>query len=173
MTSVMSGVFLEPSGQGEWEELILPWKRSSEEGYYYGGNKFDLSQWDDAYFDHLENYVSEANQKDILVKYIFFAPIFDDHKWSGTPFNPANNANSMYGQIQPDDIYTLDKHQGLLDLQKGLIDRVTDRLKAYPNVLYEVTFDGGREWVDYDWYRYMYNYLHEQMPEPPEAHFKT
>lgn len=166
MASIMSGVFLEPSGQGEWEELILPWKRSSEEGYRYGGNKFDLSHWEDAYFDRLEKYVSTANSKDILVKYIFFAPIFDNHKWSGTPFNPVNNVNIKFAQVQPKDVYTLDKHQGLLDLQKELIDRVTARLKKYPNVVYEVTFNGDHQWVDYDWYRQMHDYLLEQMPEP-------
>jgi hypothetical protein len=166
MATVMSGVFLEPSGQGEWEELILPWKRSSEEGYRYGGNKFDLSQWNDAYFDRLEKFVSTANSKDIFVKYIFFAPIFDDHKWSGTPFNPANNVNSPYAQVQPKDVYTLDKNQWLLDLQKELIDRVTPILSKYPNVIYEVTFNGDPYWVDYDWYSYMHNYLLEQMPEP-------
>jgi len=168
MASIMSGVFLEPSRE-DGENLLLPWKRGSEEGYRYGGNKFDLSQWNDAYFDRLDKFVSTANSKDIFVKYIFFAPIFDDHKWSGTPFNPANNVNSNYAHAQPKNIYTLEEHQGLLDIQKELIDRVTAILSKYPNVIYEVTFNGDRQWNDYDWYLHMHNYLLEKMPEPKKT----
>jgi len=165
MAVVMSGIFLEPSGDSQWEDLLLPWQRSNEPGFRYGGNKFDISTWDENYFDRLEDFVAKANEKDIFVKYIFFTPFFYDRKWLASPLHPENNINKEFAGIQANDVYNLDEHRGLLDLQKGLIDRVTDRLKKYPNIIYEIVFDGGREWNDYAWYRHMWDYLHEQMGE--------
>ncbi len=168
VASLMSGIFLEPSGDSQWEDLLIPWQRSAVEGYKYGGNKFDLTKWDENYFDRLEEIVAYASERDIFVNYIFFTPFFDDHKWHATPLNPSNNVNAEFEKIQPFDIYTLDKHLGLLDLQKELIRRVTQRLKKYPNVFYEVTFDGGANWTKPDWHRYMFNYLYDNMDEPKQ-----
>ncbi|MFO7658299.1 MAG: hypothetical protein R6W78_14665 [Bacteroidales bacterium] len=178
VASVMSGIFLEPSGNKQWEDLVIPWQRSSVEGYNYGGNKFDLSKWNEDYFDRLEKFVAYAYERDIFVNYIFFSTFFDDHKWRATPFNPVNNVNTEYEKIQPIDVYTLDKHLGLLDLQKELIKKVTQRLKNYPNVIYEVTFRGDPfdkdyrpdflYWTDYDWYQNVFSYLYESMDEPKQ-----
>jgi len=142
---------------------------SSTEHYFAMINrKFDLTKWDENYFDRLEKFVAYASERDIIVNYIFFTPFFDDHKWHATPLNPSNNVNAEFEKIQPFDIYTLDKHLGLLDLQKELIKRVTQRLKKYPNVFYEVTFDGGANWTKPDWHRYMVNYLYDNMDEPKQ-----
>jgi hypothetical protein len=130
---------------------------SSTEHYFAMINrKFDLTKWDENYFDRLEEFVAYASERDIFVNYIFFTPLFDDHKWHATPLNPSNNVNAEFEKTQPFDIYTLDKHLGLLDLQKELIRRMTQRLKKYPNVFYEVTFDGGANWTKPDWHRYMF-----------------
>jgi len=168
VATVMSGIFLEPKGESQWEDLVIPWQRSSEEGYKYGGNKFDLSKWNEYYFARLEEFVAYACERDIFVKYIFFTPFFNDHKWHATPLNPMNNVNREFEKINPFDVYTLDKHLGLLDLQKELIKKVTQRLKNYPNVIYEVTFDGSPNWNNYDWYRNIFSYLYESMDEPKQ-----
>ena len=56
-TRVFSGAYVEPQGAFKIERntlapgrgrFIAPWARSSETGYPNGGNKFDLSRWDDA-----------------------------------------------------------------------------------------------------------------------------
>ena len=36
--------------------FTCPWARSDMPGYSDGGNKFDLSRWDDAYFDRLRRF---------------------------------------------------------------------------------------------------------------------
>ncbi|HEX8531604.1 MAG TPA: hypothetical protein VF646_16345, partial [Cytophagales bacterium] len=36
------------------DRLTLPWARSTTPGYALGGNKFDLSKWNGAYFDRLK-----------------------------------------------------------------------------------------------------------------------
>jgi hypothetical protein len=168
VASVMSGVFLEPSGNSHWEDLVIPWQRSAVDGYKYGGKKFDLNKWDENYFDRLEQFVAFAFERDIFVNYIFFAPFFDEHKWHASPLNPTNNVNTEFEKIQCVDVYTLNDHRGLLEIQKELIDRVTHRLKKYPNVIYEVTFDGASVITNYDWHLLVFNYLHDGMDKPKQ-----
>ena len=36
---------------------LLPWARSAEPGFILGGNKFDLSRWDESYFVRLRDFV--------------------------------------------------------------------------------------------------------------------
>ena len=48
--------------------FISPWLRSSTPGYTNGGNKFDLSQFDPAYFARLQDFISQANSRGIVVE---------------------------------------------------------------------------------------------------------
>src|SRR5947199_6752301 len=41
-------------------KLVCPWARSDAPGYAGGGNKFDLSKWDPAYFARLKDFVGKA-----------------------------------------------------------------------------------------------------------------
>ena len=42
------------------EKLLCPWARSETPGYAGGGNKFDLTRWDDAYFKRLKEFLTQA-----------------------------------------------------------------------------------------------------------------
>ncbi|MDB6032619.1 MAG: Myo-inositol 2-dehydrogenase, partial [Verrucomicrobiales bacterium] len=62
LTRTFTGAYVEPMGAfniaqntlaPKGERFICPWARSSIPGYANGGNKFDLSRWDDAYFKRL------------------------------------------------------------------------------------------------------------------------
>ncbi len=37
--------------------FICPWARSDQPGYSCGGNKFDLTRWDDSYFHRLKDFM--------------------------------------------------------------------------------------------------------------------
>ena len=63
-TRVMSGAYVEPEGAFKItrntlaprpRRYLAPWARSSQPGYANGGNKFDLSKWDEAYFKRLKD----------------------------------------------------------------------------------------------------------------------
>ena len=58
-TRVFSGAYVEPQGAfnitrntlaPQPNRFVAPWARSSQPGYANGGNKFDLTRWDAAYF---------------------------------------------------------------------------------------------------------------------------
>ena len=63
----VGGTYVEPLGAfniprntlaPKGDRFLCPWARSNQSGYSGGGNKFDLTQWDGAYFRRLKDFVS-------------------------------------------------------------------------------------------------------------------
>lgn len=145
-TRVFSGVYCEPPGAFNITSntlaplpgrFISPWARSKKPGYANGGNKFNLEKWDRAYFRRLENLVSEANKRGIIVEMNLFCPFYEDSMWRLSPMNAANNVNNV-GDIPRTNVYTLDKHGGLLPYQEELVRKIVRTLRLYDNVYYEI-----------------------------------
>jgi hypothetical protein len=76
LTRTFTGIYVEPDGAfnikcntlAPYEgRLIWPWARSSEPGYAFGGNKFDLSSWDESYFTRLKDFIAEAGKSRIYL----------------------------------------------------------------------------------------------------------
>src|SRR4051812_7398834 len=77
LTRTFSGAYVEPQGAFNIAEntlapksgrFICPWARSAQPGYANGGNKFDLTKWDDAYFARLQDFVTQAAQRGVIVE---------------------------------------------------------------------------------------------------------
>ena len=77
------------------EVFICPWQRSTENGYAGGGNKFDLTKWNDAYFTRLKEFMSSAEKRNIVVELAFFCPFYEDIQWKISPMNASNNINGV------------------------------------------------------------------------------
>jgi len=56
---------------------LAPWKRSSALENANGGNKFDMDQWDETYFNRLRSFVEEAQKRDIIVEVTLFTSIYN------------------------------------------------------------------------------------------------
>src|SRR5437763_3819747 len=83
LTRTFTGAYVEPLGAfniarntlaPSTGRLICPWARSDTPGYPNGGNKFDLSKWDDAYFKRLKDFLHQADKRGIVVELNFFTP---------------------------------------------------------------------------------------------------
>src|SRR5215471_16297416 len=48
--------------------FICPWARSAQPGYANGGNKFDLTRWDKAYFERMKDFMTQASKRGIVVE---------------------------------------------------------------------------------------------------------
>jgi len=128
---------------------ICPWARSEEPGYCDGGNKFDLSRWDAAYFRRLHDFMRQAQRQGVVVEMNLFCPMYNDDLWRACPMNHANNINGV-GKCNREEVYTLD-HPDLLRVQKAVVEKIVTELKDYDNLYYEVCnepyFGGVRlEW---------------------------
>jgi hypothetical protein len=115
---------------------LCPWARSSRPGYAGGGNKFDLTKWDPAYFRRLRDFMTKAGQRGIVVEMNLFCPMYNDALWRLCPMNAANNVNGV-GRCGRTEVYTL-KHKTLLAAQLTFVRKIVAELRDFDNLYYEV-----------------------------------
>ena len=158
-TRIFSGSFLEPyTHEGNNFEIaegmhLVPWSRSHEPGYRFGGNKFDLSNFSPEYFERLRAFIEYAGERGIVVYYTFFAPFFYEGKWSASPFHPDNNINNI--TTQREDVFVLEKCGYLKEYQLAFLNKEVEELEPYDNVVFELLYDASHELVDPAWNKYM------------------
>lgn len=146
VTRTFSGAYVEPPGAFNIARntlapgpgrYVCPWQRSAVPGYANGGNKFDLDQWDPAYFERLDRFVRAAGGAGVVVELNLFCPFYDEAQWRLSPMNAANNVNAV-GAVARTNVYTLDRHGGLLAVQERLTRRIVAALNPYDNLYYEI-----------------------------------
>ncbi|MFP4055487.1 MAG: hypothetical protein ACLF0G_01315 [Candidatus Brocadiia bacterium] len=116
--------------------LVCPWARSDQPGYANGGNKFDLTRYDEAYFERLKDFLAQAGRRGIVVEFVLFCPFYKDEMWRLSPMNAANNVNGI-GACPRTEVYTL-KHKKLLAAHEALVRKVVAELRDVDNLTYEV-----------------------------------
>ena len=145
LTRTFTGAYCEPAGAFKIRDntlaplknkLICPWKRADIGGYANGGNKFDLTKWDNAYFKRLRSFVAEAGKRGVVVELVLFCPFYKDDMWKLSPMNIANNINGI-GDMKRTDVYTL-KHPKLLAVQDAMVRKIVTELKDFDNLYYEI-----------------------------------
>ncbi|HRT09682.1 MAG TPA: DUF6298 domain-containing protein, partial [Candidatus Paceibacterota bacterium] len=117
--------------------FICPWARSGEPGYANGGNKFDLTRWDPAYFERLKDFMQLAAKHGVIVELNLFCPFYEEGMWRLSPMNALNNVNQV-GAVARTNVYTLDKHGGLLRFQEAMVRKLVRELKDFDNLYYEI-----------------------------------
>ncbi len=145
LTRTFSGAYCEPPGAFKIQNntlapakgrLICPWARSNTPGYANGGNKFDLTKWDSAYFKRLRDFVAEASKNGVVVELVLFCPFYKDDMWKLSPMNAANNVNGI-GKMKRTEVYTLN-HPKLLAVQDAMVRKIVEELRDFDNVYYEI-----------------------------------
>lgn len=134
--------------------FICPWARSSQPGYVNGGNKFDLSQWDEIYFMRLRDFVWQANERGIVVEMNLFCPFYEESMWKLSPMNAVNNVNDI-GSMARTNVYTLDKSGNLLAVQDAMVRKIVTELKGFDNLYYEICNEPYFGGVTLEWQRHI------------------
>ena len=132
--------------------FICPWARSTQPGYFNGGNKFDLNAWDPAYFKRLKHFVSEAGKRGVIVELNLFCPFYDETMWELSPMNARNNVNGI-GEVERTNVYTLDRNGPLLGVQENMVRKIVTELKDFDNVYYEICNEPYFGGVTLEWQR--------------------
>ena len=177
LTRTFSGVYMEsPASFGIAKntlapaegKLLCPWARSRVAGYAAGGNKFDLTRFDPAYFRRLKDFVSNASDRGIVVELVLFCPFYKEEMWDLSPMNARNNVNGI-GQIARTDALTL-KNGALLDIQLALVRRIIEELKDADNVYYEICNEPYFGGVTMDWQHHIAETIVEAEKGFPARH---
>jgi hypothetical protein len=178
LTRTFSGAYVEPSGSFNIEKNTLapvagrfmcPWLRSSTQGYTNGGNKFDLTQWDSAYFKRLKDFVSAAQKRGIIIEFTLFCPFYEESQWKLSPFNTINNINGI-GTVSRTNVYTLDSSGALLDVQENLVRKIVNELKDFDNVIYEICNEPYFGGVTIEWQRHIADVIFQTESTFPTKH---
>ena len=151
-----------------------PWLRCGDGKALDGKPKFDLSQFDPAYFTRLRQRVEAAREKGIYVSIMLFEGwamqrIEDGFKTH--PFNPQNNVNGINGDLNGDG-KGLEVHElaisEVTEIQKAYIRKVVDTVNDLDNVLYEISNENHP--ASTPWQYAMIRYIHEYEKGKPAQH---
>jgi hypothetical protein len=145
---------------------ITPWARSSEAGYADGGNKFDLTKWDPAYFARLRDFLDHASRRGIIVELVLFCPLYEDSMWQVSPMNARNNVNGL-GNVPREDVLTLARSGGLLAIQEALARRIVDEVSRFDNVYIEICNEPYATKVPDDWQRHFATVVGDAVKKQP------
>ena len=139
----------------DWFIQPNPYARTGPGTALDGKPKFDLSQFDPAYFDRLRERVKKAGDRGIYVSIMLFQGWssakgwLGGKPWMGHPYNPANNVQGFNGNKHSDTGPDLSDPQ-VREMQAAYIRKVVDTVNDLDNVLYEVTNEGGNK--AWDWW---------------------
>jgi hypothetical protein len=143
-----------------------------------GQPRFDLQQFDPAYFARLRERVQIAAARGIYVSVMLFNGWSIEWKhektgnpWRGHPFNRENNVNGVDGDANGDgqgiEAHSL-RNPTVTALQKAYLAKVVETLRDQENVLFEISNESDPSSVD--WQYEMVRTLHELESSQPVRH---
>jgi Concanavalin A-like lectin/glucanases superfamily/Chitobiase/beta-hexosaminidase C-terminal domain/Family of unknown function (DUF6298) len=151
---------------GEITFSTQPYERTGPGLALDGAPRFDLTRFNQAYFDQLRSRVAEAARRGIYVSVMLFEGFSTQKKvsrvnpWLGDPFQQANNINGINGDPNQDgrgdEFFSL-AFPPTLALQEAFARKVADTLNDLDNVLYEVSGNGSAESLP--WQYHMIDYI--------------
>jgi hypothetical protein len=136
-----------------------------------GGPKFDLDQFNPAYFDRMRDRVTECRDEGIYVAVQLFQgfsvrrPRSCGDPWPAHPYNADNNINGFNGDKDGDGTPDLWDPE-VRKRQAAYLQNVVDTVEGLDNVLYEVINEGGE--IDWDWW--VVNTVHEMEAKKGKRH---
>lgn len=178
LTRTFSGAYVEPPGAFNIArntlapapgKFLCPWARSDVMGYTNGGRKFDLSLWDEEYFIRLKGFLTAASKRGVVVEMNLFCPFYEEAQWRLSPMNAINNVNGL-GAIARTNVYTLDKHGGLLALQEAMVRKIVTELNEFDNLYYEICNEPYFGGVTMEWQHYIADVIRDAEFPLPRKH---
>lgn len=122
-----------------------PWRRTGPGPALDGRPKFDLTQFDPAYFERLRSRVLAARDRGIYVAIMLFegwGMQFVADAWKAHPFHPANSLQGVEVDRNGDG-KALELHQlgmpAVTALQEAYVRQVVDTVQDLDNVLFEIS----------------------------------
>ncbi len=159
----------------------MPYQRTGPGTARDGSLKYDLTKFNQAYFDRLRSRIIAAGDRGIYVSIMLFDGWSIEpskggwgsgkNPWLGHPYNINNNIQGANGDPNGDndgeESHTL-AVPAITSYQKAYIKKVIDTVNDLDNVLYEITNEshsGSTAW-QYE----MINYIHTYEASKPKQH---
>lgn len=147
-----------------------PWLRTGPGTDYSGHLKFDLTKWNQTYFDRLRTRVSRAQTRGKYVSILLFEGWelrYAAGKYSH-PFNSLNNINGIGVGGAMTNIHTL-TIPAITAIQEEYVRRVIDSVNDLDNVLYEICNEPSATYAT-AWQYHMIQYVRQYEATKPKQH---
>jgi hypothetical protein len=118
------------------DRALCPWARSDERGYRSGGNKFDLSRWNETFWTRLKQIIQAASDRGIVIELSLFCQVYNEQMWSTSPLNPRNHIGSD-GDITYREAYD-PRHSKLRRAMEAMVEKYVVELNGFDNVYFEI-----------------------------------
>jgi uncharacterized protein DUF6298 len=138
---------------------LQPWQRTGPGIAADGKPKFDLTKFNQAYFDKLRSYVTDAQTRGVYIGVMFFEGWWLAAEQDGRvevspwhPFNANNNINGANADVNGDGKvyeYYINPPAKVKLLQHAYVKKVIDSVNDFDNVLYEIVNEakiGSASW---------------------------
>jgi Family of unknown function (DUF6298)/Bacterial Ig-like domain (group 2) len=158
----------------------VPYLRTGPGAALDGKPRFDLTKFDQRYFDRMRQRVIDAGRRGIYVSIMLFDGWSIEKKglargnpWLGHPFNRVNNVNGIDGDPNRDD-QGIETHTLLIpavsELQDAYVRKVIDAVNDLDNVLYEISNEttGGTPYVE--WQNHIIALVKQYEARKPKQH---
>lgn len=139
-----------------------------------GKPKFDVTKFDEAYFNRLRERVAALAAENIYVSVMLFegwALQHDKSAWLGHPLHASNNINGLDGDPDGDgrgiETHTL-ANPALTRIQEAYVRKVIDTVNAFDNVLYEIANESGA--YSTEWQYHLIRFIKEYEKTKPKQH---
>jgi hypothetical protein len=138
----------------------MPYQRPGPGTALDGRPKFDLTLFNQAYFDRLRSRVVAARDNGIYASVMLFNGFSIEGKgnvggdpWQGHPLNPKNNVNGVDGGGSGT-VHTL-SNRAVTAQQEAYVRKVIDTVNDLDNVLYEITNEDTASPANTAWQTHM------------------
>jgi hypothetical protein len=146
----------------------FPWQRNGPGLATDGKSKFDLTKFNQAYFDRLRARIIAARDKGIYVSVMLFEGYglqFCRIPSDGFPLDGSNNINGINaGGVLA---HTL-QNSAVTSIQENYVKKVIDTVNDLDNVLYEISNEDGGGSAD--WQYHMINFIKNYESSKPKKH---
>ncbi|MBI5768531.1 MAG: hypothetical protein HZA93_12095 [Verrucomicrobia bacterium] len=152
----------------------LPWARTGPGLARDGKPKFDLRQFNPAFFARLRSRLQDAGRRGIYVAVMLFEGWIQQQKgprWKDHPFHPDNNVNGIDGDANGDgigtDVHTL-ANPAVTRVQEAFVRHVIDTVGDLDNVLYEIANECGS--YSTEWQYHLIRFIKAYEATKPKQH---
>ncbi len=137
-TRIFTGTYIEPVENifGIEKNTLAPHPGRYISPWVKEDGKYDLERFNPDYFKRLGDFVTEAENRGIIVEVTLFTSIYAESAWRLCPFNSVNNLNDVEG-IGFRQVNTL-FNGGIQKYQERFIRKVVAELNGFDNIFYEI-----------------------------------
>ncbi len=158
----------------------MPYTRTGPGNALDGKAKFDLTEFNQAYFDRMRQQIIQASERGIYVSVMLFdgwsvqsnkGGFGLNNPWKGHPFNSKNNINQISGDTNNnnngEEVHTL-SNPAVTAFQEAYVRKVIDTVNDLDNVLYEIGNEGNTDSTD--WQYHMIGLVKQYEATKPKQH---